>query len=1338
MKKITITFLFSVLLFSLVFAEGQKQATSLPISVDFELFNGVNLPEVYPGWLEGKGVGTPQIMNGAWYRADVLYGSATASVTFDYIGLKDEWIISPQFVGTETTKITFMAALSRIWNDPSQGNFSFNDSVSVLVSTSDFNFEHVVHSFKFSNQPSWIPQYYDFDLGQFAGQTIRVAFYATNGQEANSLAAFHLDDIVIKNAVAIDALAFSLMEPSETCCFEDNQPVVVRIKNDGLEAITSVPVRVRARSALTQNLFGAYHGVIDPGQYVDFEVGTLQNTPFGEYNFSIETEHPGDGFPENNKKANIIRNNPESLALPLPKMNFIGFYTDNLGTIYPGWYEARGKDYPRVRMNTDWQGNNYDGARTANVYFTGLGTEDWMIGPKFTATENLTLRLRAAVQYDQGTTQMGSDDKLAIMISTDCGATWEQATAFERGSGLTASLHPFMFTFPQYAGQEIILAFYATTANINNPESYLFHMTDIEIKNQFGTDAGVTAILAPGNSCSFSNAEQVIAEVTNFGTQTISNFDVAYSLNGQAPVVETVSQSLAYGETLEYTFQATIDLSAGGENQISVYTLLSGDEFADNDGLLNVPLRLSSFDLSTQGAYTMGFEPHEDFSGWLVQDGNNDGVIWSLNPDPVHANSGSHSFSYFSNQTSVASNDWLFSPCFSLQAGLTYYVSFYYKNRATNWPESLKLNLGTAQAGSGMSQLIIDLGQISNSVYNKAAATFSVVESGEYYLGWHAYGPADQFGMHIDDITIYRVFEYDLSVTNSIIPREKDENCGLQPAGSMQVEITNFGSHAASAYGVSLKINDTEALAFSFNETIAAGQSQWVTLEGGFSLLPDQIYQIAVWSDHPQEQNPVNDTLFIANYLMQQYFTGFEATDDVSGWTVQNLAGVNQWQRINDASVAHTGSYSYGIRTDGAGGNTANDDWLFSECFYLEAGTCYEISFYYRSRFSTENLALHMGSGQTAAQMQNVLINIPSFNSNAYLKASQQFTVEESGVYYFGWHTHGGTSGRYYIYIDDVAMVEDLENQPEANPQYIVLDYEVAFMANAQNVTTYLWDFGDGSTSEEENPFHVYAAPGTFNASLTIGSGCLDVTTEFTVQLDLPLYEVSFEVSDLEGNPISDAIISIGAQAGEPGEYLFQLTQGGYAFIVEFGEYQSFGNFTIIDENVVVGVQLPLAGETFTVTFVVKDSQGEDIANAVVTLNSVENAPGNYIFENISPGTYGWTAVQADFLQEEGQVTVADQDVTVSVVMITTSIIDPVGEGLKVFPNPANDRITISFNLPVTGIRILNVHGQVLISQAVERSIKTMDVSLEGIRSGTYLLQLITEEKIINHTFIKK
>jgi hypothetical protein len=1257
MKKIYVLltlFVFSFLFVGNIFANSSKEVQDLPLFVDFELFNGVNLHEVYPGWNQGKGLPpTPTtISSSAWYRADALFGSAAAAVSFSYAGLKDEWIISPQFLATETTKLSFMAALTRFWDDPVQGNLSHNDSVSVMVATEGYAFTETVYSFKYANQPDWQSEFYDIELGAYTGQTIRIAFYATNGQEPNSLAAFHVDDIVIKNAVAQDAMVVGLVYPSANVCFEEDSPVVVRIKNDGLEPITSVPVLVRIRGAVIQNLYNAYQGVIAPGEYADVEVGIIDNLPFGEYHFEIETQLPNDGFEANNVVSDITHLYLESRHLPLPIMTFVGFYYDNLGDLYPGWFEARGKDRPRVAMNTDWQGANYDGARTANVYYSGLGTEDWIVSPLFTASGELVVELHAAVEYDWGTNQMGSDDKLAIMVSPDCGESWEEAAALTNESGLTESLQEFTFAIEGYGGQDIILGFYATTGSINNPQSYLMHLTDINIKSLHELDAGVTQLLAPGNSCSFSDEEEVIVRIENFGTQTISDFSVAYELNNQDPVMETVSESIAYGETLDYVFTQPANLSGDTQHSINVYTLLEDDGNSNNDGLYDIQLRLSSFDLSTEGVYFMSFEEDEDFYDWHVEDGNNDGISWGLVQDGQHANTGEYSYAYFSNQTSVQSNDWLFSPCFNLEAGQTYYISFYYKNRATNWPESLKLNLGTAQTGSAMDQLLIDLGQISNPPYMKAETTFTVAESGEYYFGWHAYGPADQFGMHIDDVTIYQVFEYDLALTNYINPREKDENCMLQPAESLEVEVTNFGEQDIVDFSVGLLIGDGDPVTYDIDEGIASGESLWITLENGFVIPSEELVDMAVWTDHPQDINTANDTLYIPEYLMTQFYTSFEAHENTDDWEVENLAGVNEWHHLNNPSVSRSGDYVFAIRTDGAGGNTSNDDWLFSECFYLEAGTCYEISFHYRSHFSTENLAVYLGDGQAHTAMTEQLINLPSFNTNNYEYTSAQFTVDESGIYHFGWHTDGGTSGRYFIYIDDVAVIEDLANQPVADPEFLILDQEVAFFANAENVSSLLWDFGDGNTSEEENPFNIYDVPGNYDVTLTVSSGCVDVTYEIELELVLPVYSVQFNITDQQSNVIPDAVVAVGDQQNGAGEYLFDLNRGGYAFTVERTDYESVtGNFTVIDDDIQVDVQMSFTGVGYKVSFDVIDSEGEVIDDAVIVFNGIEGEPGEYVIENVLPGVYEYGINKLCYITALGEVQVIDAHVQVEEVL---------------------------------------------------------------------------------------
>ncbi len=1338
MKK-TFTWIVVLMLFTGVCAQEPVSTRDgslqeLPQMVDFELFDGTNLTDLYPGWQEATGFQQPQYGGGGWFKGDVLYSSSTASITFSTTGLKDEWIISPQFLATEDTKVSFKAALTRFWDDPVQGNFAHNDSVTVMISTNtdQFDFEHVVHSFKLENQPTRHLEMYQFDLSEFAGELVHLAFYATNGQEANSIAAFHLDDIEIKNAVPRDAMPLSLIAPTSTECLEEQTPVSVEIRNDGLEPISAVPVKVRVRGPVNENLFAVYEGTLQPGEEDELHVGDLPDLPYGDYTFSVATELTEDGYAYNDELATVERFHPEPLSLPLPFMNFMGFYSDNLGDVYPGWYEARGIGTPRVAMDVDWQGESLGGIQTASVYYTGLGTEDWMVSPKFAATENLVVELKAAAQYLEGGEQMGSDDKLALMVSTDCGATWEEAAAITQQDNLTMELQNFIFELPQFDGQDIILALYATSGTVSDPQQYILHVTDISIKNLYDTDAGITSLLSPGNSCAFTDAEEVVVEVKNFGSEAVSDFQVAYSLNGGDPVTETVSATLGYNQEMTYTFNSTIDLTQQDVNVLDVYTVLEGDENNDNDGLYNVQLSLSSFDLATGGTYTMSFEEDEDFSAWLVEDGNNDDIEWELVEDPQHARTGDFSYAYFSNQSNSTSDDWLFTPCFYLQEGVTYAVSFYYINRAANWPESLKLMLGQQQAASSMNITLVDLGQISNSSYMKAETTFTVDNTGEYYLGWNAYGAADQFGMHIDDVSVSQVFDEDLAIVNFVAPRNVDANCSLDNVEAFDVHLSNVGSEDLTEMNLELEINQGTPVSFTVNETLPAGESMWVTLENGFSLNPDEYYDLEFSITNANDQNAANNNLVVEDFLHANYYMGFEDYQDTDAWTIQSLAGVNEWQVQDVADLSNNGQNSLAIRTDGAGGNDANDDWAITGCFELEANKCYEISFAYRSRFSTENLAVYMGTDNDHAAMNDLLIDLPGFNTDVYQQVSQQFTVEEDGTYYFGWHTEGGTSGRYYIYIDDIAIVEDAEAQPTADPVAHIIDTEVQFIANAENYSFIEWDFGDGNTAEGEEVFHVYDAPGTYQVTLTLGSGCVDVTYDLEVTLECEMAD-EFTYS-IEGTTVT--FTATGDAAGYEWDFGDGNTGGGavvthtyqntepQTFSVLMTGYYACGT-NEVEQDVYIE-DIWVAPTTYMLTLEASPAEGgmvvgegEYEAGETVVVSAIPNE--NYDFVN-------WVDEEAEEVSTEAAFvfTMPSGDVTLTAVF--EEEVQPFVDHVDLFevnlyPNPASDKVYFTSDQPVNQITITDLQGRVVYSTQLAKETE-FSVSLDGFRGGMYFVQL--------------
>jgi gliding motility-associated-like protein len=78
----------------------------------------------------------------------------------------------------------------------------------------------------------------------------------------------------------------------------------------------------------------------------------------------------------------------------------------------------------------------------------------------------------------------------------------------------------------------------------------------------------------------------------------------------------------------------------------------------------------------------------------------------------------------------------------------------------------------------------------------------------------------------------------------------------------------------------------------------------------------------------------------------------------------------------------------------------------------------------------------------------------------------------------------------------------------------ICLRSNTAFVNQSENAANYLWDFGDGTTSEETDPIHTYITEGTYTVTLIAdpGSFCSDTATREIMVLEnelFPLFEFS-------------------------------------------------------------------------------------------------------------------------------------------------------------------------------------------------------------------------------------
>ncbi len=94
---------------------------------------------------------------------------------------------------------------------------------------------------------------------------------------------------------------------------------------------------------------------------------------------------------------------------------------------------------------------------------------------------------------------------------------------------------------------------------------------------------------------------------------------------------------------------------------------------------------------------------------------------------------------------------------------------------------------------------------------------------------------------------------------------------------------------------------------------------------------------------------------------------------------------------------------------------------------------------------------------------------------------------------------------------------------------YSVSEFTVQLTDLSTGVTSWAWDFGDGDTSTEQNPFHSYTGPGTYNVCLIATGDCGTDTSCQSIFVDYPVNAPSSNGHELVEwslfpNPFSSSI----------------------------------------------------------------------------------------------------------------------------------------------------------------------------------------------------------------------
>lgn len=287
------------------------------------------------------------------------------------------------------------------------------------------------------------------------------------------------------------------------------------------------------------------------------------------------------------------------------------------------------------------------------------------------------------------------------------------------------------------------------------------------------------------------------------------------------------------------------------------------------------------------------------------------------------------------------------------------------------------------------------------------------------------------------------------------------------------------------------------------------------------------------------------------------------------------------------------------------------------------------------------------------------------------------------------------------------------------------------------NYKVYL-DGTEVATTTDLNYTFTNLQPGDYIAGVqavyTSGSSAI-VTEPFTIEGTPVTYNVTFVVKDQNEQLITDAVVTFDGTAQAAGVYVIEEVEAGtYAYsVAKAGYTPSSGNVTVVDQDVTVNVVLNQIINTYTVTFVVEDAEGNDISDAVVTFDGTALNAGEYVISDVAAGTYDYTVARENYLPATGQVTVTDQDVTVNVVL-TTSVMDLDGlAGLKVYPNPTSGILYVALGNHTADLMVVNHLGEVV--AMVKEAQQTAKLDLSGLAKGSYILRIQSQETVVTSKF---
>ncbi len=374
-----------------------------------------------------------------------------------------------------------------------------------------------------------------------------------------------LGPVTFKTLWANDVGISAIVSPSSGCALGVAEEVQVEIENYGGQPQSLIP--------FTFSINGVEQGVNMPNDGVYTGVLGKDETDIATFDLPVDFSEPGSYLIEAwtvlESDSFLFNDTVSVLIESIPLIDTFSYFTD-LEDFDGGWTVEEEEGIASWAYGIPG-GQLLDGA------FSGAFAWATQLNGNYNESERSTLvspclDLSGAIGVPIFSFAMQLDlennvDELRLEGSTDGGATWStvnnglynwynsQNGAAWTGNGGENGWFRAAVRLPEFENlADCRLRFVLDTDFSNQLEGVILDDFSIDLDTERDLIA-LSLDLSPGEQCGQEN-EQLVFAIGNQGRTTLSNFGLAYQINGGEVVTENVGAfSVAPGETIRYTFQ---------------------------------------------------------------------------------------------------------------------------------------------------------------------------------------------------------------------------------------------------------------------------------------------------------------------------------------------------------------------------------------------------------------------------------------------------------------------------------------------------------------------------------------------------------------------------------------------------------------------------------------------------------------------------------------------------------------------------------------------------------------------------------------------------------------